>query len=81
MASSQHLVKLMLSTLESIRNEASFDVIFKTILKKKKDHPEISKPVLLRKRHAPICFEVDETEPEYLNTEQDRPQTVVFQGS
>ena len=71
-ASSQHLVKLTLYTLESIRNETSFDAILKTILKKKKEHLEISLPVLLRKRHAPIRFEVDEAEPEYPSTEQDR---------
>ena len=72
MASSKHLVKLTLSTLESIKNETSFDSLFKTILKKKKEHLEISQAVLLRKLNAPIHFEVDEAEPEYPNTEQDR---------
>ena len=53
-AFSQHLVKLTLSTLESFRNETSFDAFFETILKKKIEHPEISQPVFLR--HAPIGF-------------------------
>ena len=70
-ASSQQFVKLTLSTLESIRNETSFHAIFNTILKRKKEHLEISQTVLL-KRHAPIRFEVDETELEHPNAEQDR---------
>ena len=70
--SSQHLVKSTFSMLVSIRNETSFDAIFKTILKKKKEHLEISQLALLRKRHAPIHFEVDEAEPEYPSTVQDR---------
>ena len=71
-AFSQRLVKSTLSTIGSIRNEASFHAIFKAILKKKKEHLEISRPVLLRKRHTLIHFEVNEVEPEYPNTEQDR---------
>ena len=62
MLSSHHLIKLMLSTLESIRNETSFDAIFNTILKIK-EHMEISQTARLQKRHAPIRFEVDEAEP------------------
>ena len=45
--SSQRLVKLTLSTIESIRYEASYDIILKTNLKKKNKHLEISQPVLL----------------------------------
>ena len=50
------------------------------MLKKRKDHPEISEPVLLRKRHAPIRFEVDEAEPEYQNTEQDRHRRLYYEA-
>ena len=67
--SSQLLVKLTSPTIERIRNETLFDAIFKTTLKKKKEHLEISRPVLLRKRHALIHFEVNEVEQEYPNTE------------
>ena len=55
--SSQHLVKLTFSTLVSIRDETSFDAIFKTILNK--EHLEISQRILLRKRHTPIRFDID----------------------
>ena len=76
----QHLLKLTLSTLESIRNETSFDAIFKTILKKKKEHLKISQPDLLWKQHAPIRFEVDETEPEYPNKEQDLHRWLYYEA-
>ena len=79
MTSSQHLVKLTFSTLENIRNETSFDAIFKTI-PKEMEHLEISEPVLLRKRHVFICFEVDEAEPEYPNTEQDRHRQLYYEA-
>ena len=70
----------MLSTLESIRNETSFDAIFKTILKKKKEHLEISQLALLRKRHAPIHLKVDEAESEYPNTEQDQHRRLYYEA-
>ena len=77
-ASSQHRVKLALSTLESIRIETSFDGIFKTILKK--EHLENSQLALLRKRHAPIRFEVGEAEPEYPSTVQDRYRRLYYES-
>ena len=80
-ASSQQFIKLTLSTQESSRNETSFDAIFNTILKKKKkkEHLEISQTVL-RKRHAPIRFEVDEAEPEHPNAEQDRRRRLCYEA-
>ena len=78
-AFSQKFVKLTLSTLESIRNETSLDAIFNTILKKKKEHLEISQTVF-RKRHAPIRFEVDEAEPEHPNAEQDRRKRLYYEA-
>ena len=78
--SSQHLVKLTLSTIESIRNETSFDAFFETILKKKKEYPEIAQPVLLRKRHAPIRFEVGEATPDSPKTEQDRYRQLYYEA-
>ena len=78
MASSLHLVKSILPT-ESVRNEASFDAILKIILKNK-DHPEISLPVLLQKRHAPIRLEVDEAEPDYPNTVQERHRRLYYKA-
>ena len=79
-ASSQQFIKLTLSTQESSRNETSFDAIFNTILKKKKkEHLEISQTVL-RKRHAPIRFEVDEAEPEHPNAEQDRRKRLYYEA-
>ena len=77
-ASSQYLVKLTLSTLESIRSETSFNAFFETILKKKLEHPEVSQPGLIRKRHAPIRFEVGDAAPEYPNTEQDRYRRLYY---
>ena len=79
-ASSQHLVKLTLSTLESIRNGTSFDAFFETILKKKMEYAEISLPVLLRKRCSPIRFEVDQAEPESPKTEQDRYRQLYYEA-
>ena len=78
-ASSQRRVKLTLSTLESIKNNTSFDAIFETILKKKKEHLEISQPVLLRKRHVPIHFEVAGSGPED-KTEHDRYRRLRYEA-
>ena len=36
------------------------------------EHPEISQPVLLRKRHYPILYEVGEATREFPETEQDQ---------
>ena len=77
--SSQHLVKLTFTTIVSIRNETSFDAIFKTILKKKKEHLEVSQPVLLRQRDAPTRFEVDGAESEYSNTKQDGHRRLYYE--
>ena len=67
-ASSRQLVKLTLSTLGSIGNEASFDAFFETIPKKTLEHPEVSQPVLICKRHSPIRFEVGDAVPENPNS-------------
>ena len=79
-ASSQPLFKLTLSTLESIRNETPFDAIFKTILKKKKEYLQISQLALPPKRHAPIRFAVDEAEPEYPSTVEDRHRRLYYEA-
>ena len=44
------------------------------------EHAEISLPVHLRKRHAPIRFEVDRAEPESPKTEQDRYRQLYYEA-
>ena len=78
---SEHLIKLTFSTLESIRNETSFNAIFKTILKMKKEQLDIFQPFLLRKQHALICFEVGVAEPEYRSAEHDRQRLLYYEAN
>ena len=72
--------RLTLSTLESIRNDESFDSFYDLILIKAKEHRSLSEPKVPRKRRAPARYEVAAGEPQYPSTARDYYRAIFFEA-
>lgn len=58
----RNLAGLTVKALESIRNDDSFNLFYDVILKKVKEYPSVSEPILPRKRCAPLRYQVETSE-------------------
>ena len=67
----QNLAHVTINTLQSIRDDQSFELLYGNILLKAKQHPSIEEPSLPRKRRAPTRYETGSSEPTYPSTAQD----------
>lgn len=76
----QKLASLTLSTLESIRNDESFNSFYDVILIKAKEHQSLSEPKLPRKRRAPTRYELGSGEPQYPSTPRDYYRAIFFEA-
>ena len=63
-----------------IRNDESFNAFYDVILIKAKELESLSKPVLQRKRRAPLRYEVGTGEPHYPNTAQDFYRCIFYEA-
>jgi hypothetical protein len=79
-AAGHHLANLMVKTLESIRNEESFDGFYDVVLIKVKQYPAVAEPTLPRKRRAPARYETGNAEPVYPPTARDHYRKVYFEA-
>lgn len=79
-ASGQHLARLTTETLENIRNEESFNAFYDAVLIKVKQHPEVSDPVVPRKRRIPQRYEPGSAAPEYPVTARDHYRQIFYEA-
>ena len=66
----QTVAKATVVTLESIRNDTSFEMFWQKVISFAKKH-EIDDPLLLRKRKTPKRFFLGNAEPEHPSTPAD----------
>ena len=78
--SAQTIADLTKKTLASIRTDDSFDLFYANILKSKENLPDISPPVMPRKRRAPQRFEIGEGEPSYVAHPRDMYRIIFFEA-
>ena len=76
----QNLACLTVNTLESIRNDESFNSFYDVILEKVKEHPSVSEPILPRKPPAPSSYELGTSEPHYSSTACDYYRGLYFEA-
>ena len=76
----QKLARLTVDTLQSLRNDESFNAFYDVILVKAKELKSLSKPVFQRKRRAPSRYEVGTGEPYYPNTAQDFYRCIFYEA-
>ena len=79
-AGGKHLAELTIKTLQSIRNEESFDNCFSTAVLLAKKHDDISEPKLPRKRRVPTRFETGTADPTYHETPRDHYRQIYLQA-
>ena len=70
-AAGQRLANLTVVTLQSNRNEASFNAFYDVVLIKVKEYPGIGLSIVPRKRRAPEWYKIGDAEPTYPNTARD----------
>ena len=75
----QHLADLTVKTLQSIRNEESFDAFYDVVLIKVKKYPVIAAPALPRKC-APAGYEFGIAVPTYPQTAHDHYRMIYFKA-
>ena len=79
-AAGQRLASLTVETLQSIRNEESFDAFYDVVLIKVKEYPVIAEPTVPRKRRAPARYEMGDAEPTYPDTARDHYRKIYFEA-
>jgi len=75
----QNLARLTVSTLRSIRDDQSFQLLYESILLKAQQHPSVVEPTLPRKRRAPTRYETGSSEHTYPDTVQDHYRRIYFE--
>ena len=73
------MARLTINTLQSIRDDQSFELLNGNILLKAKQHPSIEEPSLPRKRRAPTRYETGSSEHTYPSTAQDHYRRIYFE--
>lgn len=78
--SGQHLARLTVTSLQSMRNDESFKLMYDLIILKAQQHPSVGEPKLPRKRRAPSRYEIGSAESSHPSTPQDHFRRIYFES-
>lgn len=76
----QNLADLTVKTLQSLRNEESFNAFYDVVLIKANEIESLSEPVLPRKRRAPSRYEEGTGEPYYPATPREYYRSIFYEA-
>ena len=78
-AEGQHMAKLTLQVLNSIRQADKFDLFYQNVLLDQQRY-KVNPPILPRKRHAPRRFEIGSSDGDYHSSPQDFFRMVYYEA-